>query len=185
MAAVVSREAYFDTGLAVLADLGYAGLKLAEVCRRLGVTSGSFYHYFSSWSAYTTALVADWQGRTEARIAALLEETDPRERIDNLVEVSLALPHGSEAAIRVWSALDPQVRAAQQHVDRRRFEVISDAATEVLGDRAPAELFARSAIYILVGYEQTTLTPDPASLARLNAMLVNALDAGRFSPARE
>ena len=36
MAGVVSRESYFETGLDVLSDLGYGGLKLAEVCNRLG-----------------------------------------------------------------------------------------------------------------------------------------------------
>jgi hypothetical protein len=36
MASVVSREAYLETGLDVLSDLGYDGLKLAEVCNRLG-----------------------------------------------------------------------------------------------------------------------------------------------------
>jgi AcrR family transcriptional regulator len=65
MASVVSREAYFETGLDVLSDLGYDGLKLTEVCNRLGVTTGSFYHYFSGWPAYTKELVAHWmQGRT-------------------------------------------------------------------------------------------------------------------------
>ena len=57
MASVVSREAYFETGLDVLSDLGYGGLKLAEVCNRLGVTTGSFYHYFPGWPAYTRELV--------------------------------------------------------------------------------------------------------------------------------
>ena len=42
MAGVVSRDSYFETGLDVLSDLGYGGLKLAEVCNRLGVTTGSF-----------------------------------------------------------------------------------------------------------------------------------------------
>ena len=58
MASVVSREAYFEAGLEVLADLGYGGLKLAEVCNRLGVTTGSFYHYFAGWPVYTKELVA-------------------------------------------------------------------------------------------------------------------------------
>ncbi len=40
MATGLSQKAYFDTGLDVLSDLGYGGLKLAEVCGRLGVTSG-------------------------------------------------------------------------------------------------------------------------------------------------
>jgi hypothetical protein len=39
MAGGVSRESYFETGLDVLSDLGYGGLKLAEVCNRLGVTT--------------------------------------------------------------------------------------------------------------------------------------------------
>jgi AcrR family transcriptional regulator len=56
MASVVSREAYFETGLDVLSDLGYGGLKLAEVCSRLGVTTGSFYHYFSGWPVFTKEL---------------------------------------------------------------------------------------------------------------------------------
>ena len=60
MAGVVSREAYFQTGLDVLSDLGYGGLKLAEVCNRLGVTTGSFYHYFSGWPAYTRELLENW-----------------------------------------------------------------------------------------------------------------------------
>jgi hypothetical protein len=34
MASVVSRESYFEAGLDVLSDLGYGGLKLAEVCSR-------------------------------------------------------------------------------------------------------------------------------------------------------
>lgn len=52
MAGGVSRESYFETGLDVLSDLGCSGLKPAEVCSRLGVTTGSFYHYFTSRPAY-------------------------------------------------------------------------------------------------------------------------------------
>jgi hypothetical protein len=63
MGAVLSRQAYFETGLDVLSELGYGGLKLAEVCNRLGVTTGSFYHYFASWPVYTRDLIQHWLGR--------------------------------------------------------------------------------------------------------------------------
>ena len=56
MPIVAARESYFETGLEILADTGFGGLKLAEVCRRLGVTSGSFYHYFTNWGTYTRKL---------------------------------------------------------------------------------------------------------------------------------
>jgi hypothetical protein len=39
MVSGASRVAYLETGLAVLSDLGYGGLKLAEVCNRLRVIS--------------------------------------------------------------------------------------------------------------------------------------------------
>lgn len=69
------------------------GLKLAEVCHRLGVTTGSFYHYFTNWPTYTKELVAHWvQERTVLVIQAVRGETDPRRRIDTLIKVALGLP---------------------------------------------------------------------------------------------
>jgi len=158
MTTVVSRDAYFEIGLDVLSDLGYGGLKLAEVCSRLGVTTGSFYHYFNNWPTYTTELVAlFFRGLTEQRVSMLRDEPDPRKRIDGVVEVGRSLPHRAEAAIRAWSAVDPSVHAVQVEVDRRRFEVLRDAALEILGNARQAQLFANWAVYLLVGYEQSTL----------------------------
>ena len=143
MVTVASREAYFETGLDVLADRGYGGLKLAEVCRRLGVTSGSFYHYFPSWSAYTGELVEQWlPAATRERVAHLRTMADPRRRIDAIFDIGKALPHGAEAAVRVWSALDPKVRAVQVEVDELRFEILRESALELLRDERQAELFA-------------------------------------------
>lgn len=68
MGATGSRELFFQAGFDVLAEAGYGGLKLAAVCGRLGVTSGSFYHHFTSWSDYTRALVTDWQDRMTDRV---------------------------------------------------------------------------------------------------------------------
>ncbi len=183
MATVVSREAYFETGLDVLADRGYGGLKLAEVCRRLGVTSGSFYHYFASWSAFTGELI-DWLATaTRGRVEQLRSMPDPRPRIDATIDIGLALPHGAEAAIRVWSALDPKVRTVQVEVDRLRFDILQESALEILHDERQAELFADWAVYLLVGYEQSTREPDTAGLAWIVGQLLEALDSGRFATA--
>ena len=111
MAAVVSRESYFETGLGVLSDLGYGGLKLAEVCNRLGVTTGSFYHYFPNWPTYTRELVAHWMQARSAQVQAARAERDPRRRVGALLEEGLELPNGAESAIRVWSAIEQPVRA--------------------------------------------------------------------------
>ncbi len=182
MAGVVSREAYFQTGLDVLSDLGYGGLKLAEVCNRLGVTTGSFYHYFSGWPAYTRELVENWmKERTVLVIEFLKSETDPRRRIDKLIQVGLELPHGAEAAIRVWSAIDPDVYKIQVQVDQQRFDVMYSSAMEILQNHRQAEMFARWAVYLLVGHEQATIARDTAALAWITEQLTDALDSGRFA----
>ncbi|CAN5185815.1 TetR/AcrR family transcriptional regulator [soil metagenome] len=182
MATVVTRNAYFETGLEVLSALGYGGLKLAEVCNRLGVTTGSFYHYFDSWSVYTRDLVGDWfLALTVKRVEALRAEPDPRKRIDTIFEIGFHLPHGAESAIRSWSSVDPRVRAVQVEVDRARVGVLTESAFEILGDHRLAQLFAHWALYLLVGYEQSTLPPDTDGLAWMVAQQLDALDSGRFS----
>ena len=182
MASVVSREAYFETGLDVLSDLGYGGLKLAEVCRRLGVTTGSFYHYFTNWPTYTKELVAHWvQERTVLVIEAVRGETDPGRRIDTLIAVALELPHGAEAAIRVWSSLDPDVHAVQVMVDQQRFNIMYESALEILQNQRQAQVFAGWAVYILVCYEQAALPPDPAALKWISEQVRNALDNDGFA----
>jgi AcrR family transcriptional regulator len=182
MASVVSREAYVETGLDVLSDLGYGGLKLAEVCNRLGVTTGSFYHYFSNWSAYTCELVRHWHQASTTRLVEWVRtELDPRRRIDTLINIGLNLPHSAEAAIRAWSSADPDVYAVQVKVDKERHDILRESAMEILGNKRQAELFANWGLYLLVGYEQSTLPPDKAGLEWIVSQMLDALDAGRFA----
>ena len=184
MASVISRESYFDTGLDVLSDLGYGGLKLAEVCNRLGVTTGSFYHYFSNWSQYTRGLVSYWvQVRTVGIIEQVSAESDPRVRIGTLISQALALPHGAEAAIRVWSSIDRDVHDVQAAVDQQRFEVLRESAAEILENADQARLFAAWGLYVLVGYEQALVPRNGNDLAWIAGQLLEALDEGRFGTA--
>jgi AcrR family transcriptional regulator len=182
MAMVVSREAYFETGLEVLSDLGYGGFKLAEVCNRLGVTTGSFYHYFTSWPVYTKELIANWvQERTEQIVAAVRAETDPLCRVDALIAAALALPHGAEAAIRAWGSLDPEVHAVQVAVDQQRYDIMFDAAKEILPNERVAHFWTAWAVYNLVGFEQCTLARDADTLGWIAVQMRAALTDGRFA----
>jgi AcrR family transcriptional regulator len=184
VATVISREVYFETGLEVLSELGYGGLKLAEVCNRLGVTTGSFYHYFTSWPIYTNELVAHWMNtRTNRLVESLRAEPDSRRRIDKIVEIGQWLPHGAEAAIRAWGSVDRAVRAVQAQVDRQRFDFMYESAFDILHDERNAELFASWATYVLVGYEQALLPSDSEAFAWAADRLIDALYSGRFASA--
>jgi len=186
MGAVLSRQAYFETGFEVLSELGYGGLKLAEVCNRLGVTTGSFYHYFTSWPVYTRDLVQHWlDERTLQHVEFVRAIPDPRQRLDSLIQIGLTLPHGAEASIRAWSSADARVHAVQAEVDQQRFDILFESAVEVLQDKRQAQLFANWAIYLLIGYEQALLPRDPSTFEWIAAQLLDALDSGRFATATD
>jgi len=183
MATVVTREAYFRTGIEILADLGYGGLKLAEVCARLGVTTGSFYHYFDNWAQYTHELVEHWlTGLTGERVAHLQSETDPHRRIDLLIEMGLGLPHDAYAAVRSWSSVDPRVRAVVVRLDQIRYDLVYTSALAILKDRRHADVFAKGALYLLVGFEQCTLPRDRAALDwMIKQQVRRALEPGNMA----
>ena len=182
MATGAARDAFYETGLDTLAEMGFGGLKLAEVCRRQGVTTGSFYHYFPSWAAYTQGLIAHWKNdRTVRVIDAIRTEADPRRRIATIIEVALSLPHGAEAAIRAWSSVDPDVNRVQSEVDRQRFDVVYDAALEIVADSRQAEVYAAWAVFVFVGYEQSTLPREPTMFEWISTRMLDDLRSGRFA----
>ena len=183
MGAVASRESYFETGLDVLSDLGYGGLKLAEVCQRLGVTTGSFYHYFPNWTAYTSQLVAHWRAGMTCRIVESVQaETGSATRIDRLIQAALTLPHGAEAAIRVWSRVDPQVRSVQAAVDRQRFDIMYESAFEILREHAAGGV-VRGVGGVRAGRLRAgrSFRRTPAALEWIAQQLRLTLDSGRFT----
>jgi len=182
MATVAARASYFETGLEILADLGFGGLKLAAVCSRQGVTTGSFYHYFPNWSAYTRALIDYWLEDRSLRLAALFRaEPDRGKRMQMIIAVALSLPHSAESAIRAWSSVDPEVLAVQREADRQRFTVCYDYAMEVVNDHRQAEVFANWAVYLLVGYEQATLPREPEVYEWISRQMLDMLESGRFT----
>jgi len=184
MPIVAARASYFETGLEILADTGFGGLKLAEVCGRLGVTSGSFYHYFTSWGTYTRALVEYWrQDRTVRVIDALRAQQDPRKRIEAIIAVGLWLPHSAEAAIRSWGSVDDHVSHVQREVDQQRFEILYDSAMELVEDSGQAKTFAASALYVFVGFEQVNLPREASRFEWICTALLDDLEAGRFADA--
>lgn len=173
----VARNDYFTVGYEVLADRGHLGLKLAEVCRRLGVTTGSFYHFFPSWTHYRRELIEHWKrDATTSELEHARAEPDPRLRIAQLAQFAVGLNHRAEAAFRAWSSTDAEVRATQVEVDALRHQIVLDSALEITADPQTAKRFADTAVYLLVGYEQATLAPDIFGLESILTQLVSTLD---------
>jgi AcrR family transcriptional regulator len=162
-----TKSRFFVAGMDILAEEGCGGLKLAALCRRVGVTTGSFYHSFDSWHDFTRQLVQNWREERTLRATELARaEVDPAERVELLLRVGIGLPHSAEAAIRVWAGVDPEVGAVQELVDRERLDAATAALAELTDDPDEASDLARAAFYLVVGFEQANGNRDVRTLER-------------------
>jgi AcrR family transcriptional regulator len=165
---VVTREDYFAAALDVLAARGHAALKIGSLCRTIGVTTGSFYHYFGSWDAFVDELLAHWEReQTQRPVAVANAETDPITRVRTIKKLALALPHDAETAIRAWAHVSPAVAVVQARVDDERLESIRAAIVPLVGRNRRADRLAVMGMTLLVGHQQWRTPVDVRELARL------------------
>jgi AcrR family transcriptional regulator len=147
------RDNWFAGAYEILATEGYGSLKLAPLCKRLGVTTGSFYHSFDNWQDFTDALLATWlHERTEDTVEIVRQYDDPVQRLRMLAQAAFELLHRTEAAIRVWSGVDERVAAVQRKVDEGRYHVVHEAMAAIVGPDH-AEAFTVWGVSTLIGYE--------------------------------
>ncbi|MBH0776703.1 TetR/AcrR family transcriptional regulator [Nocardia bovistercoris] len=182
MAAIATRENYFEAAFALLSSRGYGALKLAPVCEHLGVTTGSFYHYFKNWRDFTAQFLDHWLARSTTQLVEFVQRLDsPIDQLDALLHFAVSLPHRAEAAIRVWSTVDAEVAAIQRAVDEQRRQVVLAAARQVFADDEEALRHAQWGTYLLVGYQQ--LDAGEGDTAPLEWALARLLD--EFARRRE
>jgi AcrR family transcriptional regulator len=75
------RRALMDAALRVLAKEGVAGVKVAALAKRLGVTAAAPFRHFASREALLVAVAEEGVGRMVARMdAASVDAADPLDR---------------------------------------------------------------------------------------------------------
>jgi AcrR family transcriptional regulator len=165
---VVTKNDYFAAALDVLATHGHGALKIGSLCKTIGVTTGSFYHYFGSWDGFVEELLAHWEQEKTQRIFQIAAaERDPVARVRKIKKLALTLTHEAETAIRAWSHINPMVDEVQRRVDRERLDAVRSVVSGVVSDRRQAELLAVMGISLLVGLQQWRSPVDERELARL------------------
>ena len=164
----VTQEQYFTAALDHLAAHGAEGLTIGVLCRALGVTSGSFYHYFGNWNGWLDALLAHWEERQTDRIVArAASQATPEKRMQVLQSEAAELPHEAEAAIRAWGQGEEKVRLAQERVDTRRRDELRTIMVEVGVPPADADRLSIMGLAVLVGIQQLQRPVDVAVLYAL------------------
>jgi AcrR family transcriptional regulator len=175
----LTPAAYFEVAMELLAEAGPGALTVTELCARLGVTKGSFYHHFDGRPEFVGALLDFWANRHSSRLIEVSRSVyEPHERIAVLKRVAVTPPYDAEAAIRAWSSQDAAVAAAQSRVDRLRYEHLRVAYLEAGVPEDRAEVLTTLAMSVLAGMQMIVRPADPTLVGQVFA----ELEAAFFLP---
>ncbi|MEL6981580.1 MAG: TetR/AcrR family transcriptional regulator, partial [Actinomycetota bacterium] len=156
-----------------------AEVKVERLAKDLGVTKGSFYWHFEDRPALLRAM---WQRWAELDTEGVIDEVDadgtrdpanadPAAAIERLFAITFTSAgefDGVEAAIREWSASDPEVAAQCRTIDERRIgyvaELLFGAGWEPVAARHRAEFLYRVVIgeYVWRRYGGDPIEAAPA-----------------------
>ena len=165
----ITPATYFQTAFDLLAEQGYGELKLSPLCRRLGITTGSFYHHFGSWSAFVDGLLAHWESEQTERVLRISRAApDAVTRVRVMKELTATtVPHAAEAAIRMWGGGDPRVRQVQDRIDELRIAALAEILGDVIDDPAQTRRLAVLGISIMIGWQQLRRPRETSELTTL------------------
>ena len=113
---------WVQAGFRILAEDGLKALTIDRLCKRLGVTKGSFYWHFADMKAYRQALVDTWAAVRDADRGDFdaLSELPPRQRLSRMMTALVGPAHWMlERAMREWARSEDAVAAAVRSSDRR------------------------------------------------------------------
>jgi AcrR family transcriptional regulator len=141
----LTAEDWARAALAVVAERGLDGVAVEPLAERLGTTKGSFYWHFANRRALLEAALGLWeQDHTEALIAALEAEPDPRARLQRLFSLVVDSTRQDRLEVALLAtADDPLVAPVVGRVTERRIAYVASLYEE-LG--IPADLARRHGV---------------------------------------
>lgn len=119
----VDKKQWFVVGLDILEKDGFARITIDNLCTRLEITKGAFYHHFKNIDGYIEALMKYWLNQNTVQI---IEDADKlataKERMEFIGSVVINRSHKSEQVIRAWSFSNQIVKKYIQQVDDLRID---------------------------------------------------------------
>ncbi len=163
----LSREDWLDFGLTVLRDEGPQALKADPLCKRLGVTRGSFYWHFPSAGGFMLAVVERWEARaTEQVISAIAQSKgDAREKLRFLLRKVGELDTQLYEAINHLGGQHPELAGVLRRVHDRRVHFVEGLLASLGFDATEARVRAQ-VVYAWAMGELLTREPSRRAFSK-------------------
>ena len=169
----LTKSAWLNHGLTVLAKKGASGLKVGPMASALGVSRGSFYWHFADLAAFERDLIAAWEDTTTSQVIEATNPSGGREALERLVHRSLADDRALDRAVRAWTLQKPLVAERVARVDVRRIDHIHTLLTKCGLDAQAARDRAQFLYWSYLGRPAKRM--DEFAIAPLAAAMVDML----------
>ncbi|MDF2231291.1 TetR/AcrR family transcriptional regulator [Albimonas sp. CAU 1670] len=180
----LTKDDWFREGQSLLMREGIAGMRLAKLVKRLGISTGSFYHHFTDMDDYLGQLADHYSSDQVRRLAEQVARDfdDPVEQIRTLAADSIVSGlFDLDRAMRVWAASDPRAAKALLDAEKVVLDFVS-AAFERLGF-APADARLRAQILLSANLAQLVTLADGRELGFRSRVLDFLTEAPARVPA--
>jgi AcrR family transcriptional regulator len=176
---VPTKSDWLKVGLAAVAEDGANGLRIDRLCRRLGVSKGSFHHHFAGAGDFKRSLLGAYEDLVVESLDQAIDQTEgvtPQAALAGLTAAITKAPGfyrpELEVAMRAWAFSDAEVRAVQERVDQQRLESLHRIWSKIVDD--PAVAYTAALLPYLVGIGASLIQPptSPAQLQRVYELLL-------------
>lgn len=159
----LTKTAYCDAALEILAHGGPEALSLAALCERVGATKGSFYHHFDSLGELHTEMLSHWATAARRRNAVQIPD-DPHERLSMLRHLAVEANHETEVAVRAWATWYEPAAVAVRTVERRRREMLCETFVDLGIEESHAATLAVVGTTLMAGVQNDVEKVDRSLL---------------------
>lgn len=153
----LGREIWLDTARQALIEEGTAGVEINKLAKRLGVSRGGFYWFFSSREQLLDELLAYWVETSTVLFERLLQASghNGMRQFEALIDLWVEEDEYDpmwDAAVRDWARTSAAVSKAVHRVDKKRIAVLEQVFLDMGYQAMEAHVRARVTYYHQVGY---------------------------------
>jgi AcrR family transcriptional regulator len=173
---LLEQRDWLVAGLELLRVRGIGGVEVGPLCRRVGVTKGSFYYHFENRDAFLELLIEHWL-ETCAPTPDSVEEFDRVVGLENRVRAVLDFIRENDLgrydlAMRTWATEDEKARQAVESMDKLRLSATARLFEADGWAREAALQRAQTMYYFIAGrYEIEGRPPTPEEGAEFAGLL--------------
>jgi AcrR family transcriptional regulator len=180
-----AKRRWVDEGMAVLAEVGIAGITVDGIAARLALTKGSFHHHFRGMGDYRAHLLARFEDDNAEALARVRSDDPPLAPAALIATIPerYTFDRRTDAAVRGWALQDPAARATLDRVDRARLAALTALWRAVVPDVRQAETAAMIPYLVAIGASVAHPPPSEEALADVFALLAVLVPAVGAAPA--